>query len=135
MGSVQTFEDLIVWQRAMDLVADVYRVTITFPREETYGLRQQVRCAASSIPSNFAEGQGRGSTKEFLHFLRIARGSLNEVITQMLLARRLGYIDQVVAASNRELAEEVARLIGALVRSLESKSRDASQGNHRPASA
>ena len=108
MGSVQTFEDLIVSQRAMDLVADVYRVTITFPREETYGLRQQVRCAASSIPSNIAEGQGRGSTKEFLHFLRIARGSLNEVITQMHLARRLGYIDQVVAASNRELAEEVA---------------------------
>lgn len=134
MGSVRTFEDLIVWQRAMDLAADVYRVTAGFPREEIYGLRQQVRNAASSVPSNIAEGQGRGTTKEFLHFLRIARGSLNEVIPQMLLAKRFGYVSEEHAESNRSLAEDVARLMGALVRTLESKKRPSTRRPPSPAS-
>ena len=87
--TVHHYSDLIVWQKAMDLVVHVYEVTESFPQREVFGLTNQVRRAAVSIPSNIAEGQGRGTTKDFLHFLAIARGSLQEVETQLLLAYRL----------------------------------------------
>lgn len=87
--TVRHYSDLIVWQKAMDLVVHVYEVTESFPQREVFGLTNQVRRAAVSIPSNIAEGQGRGTTKDFLHFLAIARGSLQEVETQLLLAYRL----------------------------------------------
>jgi four helix bundle protein len=83
-------KDLIVWQRAMELVLHVYRCIKTFPREETYGLVSQMRRAAVSIPSNIAEGKGRYSRKELTHFLLNARGSLPELETQMEIARALG---------------------------------------------
>lgn len=121
MGDIKSFEDLAVWQRAMELAEAVYRHSVDFPREETWGLRQQIRRAVTSVPSNIAEGQGRGTTKEFLHFLRIARGSLNEMVTQMLLAQRFGFIDGGHSESIRELSNEVGRMLGALIRSLESR--------------
>ena len=96
---VKGYRDLIVWQRAMDLVVDVYRLTSCFPREELYGLTAQVRRAAVSIPSNLAEGQGRGQGNEFLHHVRIAQGSLQEVETQLLIAQRLCYLDDPKLAS------------------------------------
>ena len=79
---VKTYEELEVWQKAMELVALIYRLTKGFPREEVYGLTSQLRRAAVSVPSNIAEGQGRRSTKEFLNHLSMARGSLLEVETQ-----------------------------------------------------
>ena len=82
-------KDLIVWQRAMQLVVDVYRSTKSFPREETYGLISQMRRAAVSIPSNIAEGKGRYSRKELSQFLLNARGSLLELETQIEIARAL----------------------------------------------
>ncbi|MFZ3253241.1 MAG: four helix bundle protein [Syntrophales bacterium] len=90
--SVKSYKDLIVLQKALDLVEMVYQVSKAFPKEELYGLTNQLRRAAVSIPSNIAEGHARSSTAEFLRFLSIARGSLAEVETQLLIAQRLGYL-------------------------------------------
>ena len=88
MSDIRSFRDLLVWQKAMDLADSVYDVTAVFPKEEVYGMVSQLRRAAVSIPSNIAEGQGRNSTGEFLHFLGIAFGSLCEVETQIELSLR-----------------------------------------------
>lgn len=100
----------------MDLVEAVYRVSACFPREEIYGLTSQLRRAAVSIPSNIAEGQGRGSAKEFAYFLRVAQGSLQEVETQLHLARRLGYVD--IIDEVLDLAAETGRITRGLASSL-----------------
>ena len=92
MATVKTYRDLEVWQKAMAFVEDVYKAVKTFPREEQYGLSDQIRRAAVSIPSNIAEGFGRDSNAEFLRFLAIARGSLYEVSTQLEIAHRLGFL-------------------------------------------
>lgn len=84
--------DLLVWQEAIQLVKMVYEVTAGFPRDELYGLTSQMRRAAVSVPSNIAEGAARFGTKEFLQFLAIARGSLSEIETQIIIANRLGFI-------------------------------------------
>ena len=89
-----TFEDLDAWKLGMDVVCDVYKVTNAFPKEETFGLAIQMRRAAVSVPSNIAEGKGRASDRDLSVFLGYARGSLNELQTQALLAHRLGYIDE-----------------------------------------
>ncbi len=86
---VKNYRELVVWQKAMTFVELVYRATRQFPREELYGLTNQLRRAAVSVPSNIAEGQGRFSTREFLSFLSIARGSLREAETQLMIAQRL----------------------------------------------
>ena len=85
----KNYRDLIAWQKAMDLVEMVYKVTGQIPREELYGLTNQLRRAVVSIPSNIAEGQGRNSTNDFKRFLIISHGSLREVETQILIAERL----------------------------------------------
>jgi four helix bundle protein len=87
----QHFKNLIVWQKAMDLVTNVYRVTEAFPKREVYSLTDQIRRAAVSIPSNIAEGQAHFSKAEFLHFLHHSNGSLAELETQILIAERLEY--------------------------------------------
>jgi four helix bundle protein len=96
--AIQNYRELIVWRKGMDLVESVYRATIGFPREEIYGLTSQIRRAAVSIPSNIAEGQGRGATRDFLYFLSIAQGSLKEVETQVLIAERLAYVANQLSA-------------------------------------
>jgi len=94
----------------MVLVEQVYRITRDFPKEELYGLTSQLRRAAVSVPSNIAEGQSR-SNRDFVHFLSIAHGSLSELETQMLIARRLGYINEEQLSDFRQSAGEVGRLI------------------------
>jgi four helix bundle protein len=89
---VNSFRDLRVWQAAMDLVAEVYRLTRAFPKNETYGLASQIQRAAVSIPSNIAEGHARDHIKEYLHHLSMAQGSLAELETQLEIAARLGYV-------------------------------------------
>jgi len=86
----ESYRDLIAWRKAMELVTDVYRVTQLFPRNELYGLTNQLRRASVSLPSNIAEGQARFSRKEFHHFLSQARGSLVEIETQLTIAENLG---------------------------------------------
>ena len=90
--SVSSFRELRVWQLGMKVAEKVYRSTADFSKSETYGLSSQMRRSAVSIPSNIAEGQGRDSTKEFLHFLAIAFGSICELETQLLLAHRFSYL-------------------------------------------
>ncbi len=102
----------------MDLVEFIYQATAEFPSYERFALTNQLRRAAVSIPSNIAEGQGRHSSKDFLYFLSVARGSLQEVETQVELARRLNYLDQEMINHAIDLATEVAKLINGLCRSL-----------------
>ncbi len=118
MSTVKDYRDLIVWQKAMNLVEFAYRTTAKFPKEELYGLTSQMRRAAVSIPSNIAEGQARNTTRDFLHFLAIAYGSLKEIETQVLIAERLGYIDDRQCNDLVQSTTEVARLISGLANSL-----------------
>ncbi len=121
MSVVRDYRDLIVWQKAMDLVEAIYRATGTFPRDEIYGLISQLRRAAVSIPSNIAEGNGRNTTRDYLNFLGMAYGSVKEVETQVLIAERLRYIDSDQAGQLVAITEEVARLISGLTNSLKQK--------------
>ncbi len=117
--SIRDFHDLIVWQKAMTLTVEIYRVTGSFPSSESFGLVSQLRRAAVSIPSNIAEGQGRSGSNDFPRFLRTALGSTNEVQTQIELARRLGFIpDEAHAPLNAELLE-IRKMLHGLLRKLE----------------
>lgn len=115
---VKSYKDLIVWQKAMDLVELVYQAIKAFPREELYGLTNQLRRAAVSIPSNIAEGQARNSTAEFRNFLSIARGSLAEVETQLLIAHRLRYIEIAKLQELQAVQIEVNKMTNALMSKL-----------------
>jgi four helix bundle protein len=119
--AIQSYRELIVWQKAMDLVEAVYLATLGFPRDEIYGLTAQIRRVAVSIPSNIAEGQGRSSTRDFLHFLAMSRGSAKEVETQVLIAERLKYITKQTSAELIAQITEVGRLISGLSNSLKKK--------------
>ena len=116
---IKRFNDLIVWQKGIDLVEQVYLATKGFPREELYGLTSQVRRAAVSIPSNIAEGHNRGSTLEYLRFLSMALGSCAEVETQVVVAGRLKLLNEKQAEILRSRIDEIGRLLHALVKSLE----------------
>ena|ERR1019366_5653616 len=115
---IYSYRDLVVWQKALDLVTEIYRATSGFPREEVFGLTSQLRRSAVSVPSNIAEGQGRATKGEFIQFLSHARGSLYELETQIVIAGRLGYLlaerEHALAAK----AEEVARILNGLLTSL-----------------
>lgn len=117
MRSKRKHHDLLVWQEAMALVREIYGATADFPGHEAYGLTSQMRRAAVSVPSNVAEGAGRISPAEFLRFLSIARGSLCELETQILLAEDLGYIQDSSSLFDR--MERVFSLLGGLMNSLE----------------
>lgn len=114
----KSYRDLFVWQKAMELAKAVYEATRPFPKEEMYGLTAQIRRAAVSIPSNIAEGQGRLSKKEFRQFLGIARGSLMEVETQIILARDMNYLSEGKAEKLLLRASEVGRMLNGLINSL-----------------
>jgi four helix bundle protein len=115
----KNYSDLIAWQKAMDLVELIYKATSQFPREEIYGLTNQLRRAAVSVPSNIAEGQGRGSANDFRRFLAISYGSLREVETQILIAKRLHFLTEAQAGRVMNLAGEVGRRLNGLTNSLE----------------
>ena len=121
MGSkvaAQSFRDLTVWQRAIQLTVAVYRLTGDFPREEQYGLTNQVRRSAVSIPSNIAEGQGRLNVGEFKQFLGIARGSNFEVQTQLEIARALKLGNPGLLDEAEKLSHEVGKMIYGLLESI-----------------
>ena len=118
---IRNYRDLIVWQKAMDLVTAVYQVTGTFPSDERFGLTSQMRRAAVSIPSNIAEGQGRGSNREFSHFLSMGYGSLCELQTQLLLSERLKFLDTKTLQFVFDRTDEVGRLLNGLSNSLVEK--------------
>lgn len=114
------YKELIAWQKAMDLAEKIYSLTIVLPREEIYALSGQMRRAAVSVPSNIAEGQQRNTNKEFISFLYIARGSIGELETQLLLCVRLGYLSEAQTAETIQLSAEIGKLLNALIRKLAS---------------
>jgi four helix bundle protein len=116
-----THRDLIVWQKAIALAVDIHRLCERMPRHELFGLTSQLRRAAVSIPSNIAEGAARKTTKEFMCFLHVARGSLAELETQLLLAQRVGYFDDESNRALQPVVDEVGRLINAIIVSLRRK--------------
>ncbi len=111
---VQSHRDLVVWNKAMDLAVQVYGLTSSFPASERWRLIDQLCRAAASVPANIAEGQGRSSPKDFAHFLAIARGSLNETETFIMLAIRLGYLAGAQAEPVLALLTEVSKMLGSL---------------------
>ena len=117
-GRIRSHRDLVAWQKAMDLVVAVYSASKTFPKEETYGLTNQWRRAAVSVPANIAEGQGRRSKSEFRQFLGNARGSLLELDTHLKLATRLGYLSEEQHSHLHMRLQEVGRVLNGLLRSL-----------------
>ena len=115
---IQSFRDLQVWQKSMQLAVAVYGLTRGFPREELYGLTSQIRRSAVSVPSNIAEGQGRLNLGEFRQFLGIARGSNCELQTQLEIARALGFGNPELLNQADGLSHEVGKMIYALLESL-----------------
>jgi four helix bundle protein len=114
-----SYRDLIVWQKAIALVTELYRATQSFPKQETHGLTSQMRRSAVSVASNIAEGQGRLSQREFQHFLGVARGSLIEMETQVVIAENLGYLSEGQGRQLARASGEVSRLLHGLMQSLQ----------------
>jgi four helix bundle protein len=112
---VQSFRDLEVWKKSVQMAVTVYRLTREFPKEETYGLTSQMRRAAVSIPSNIAEGHGRLNTGEYRQFLGIARGSNFELQTQLEIARELGTGNSTLLNQTEGLSHEVGKMIFAIL--------------------
>jgi len=117
-GNVRSYRDLLVWQKAMDLAAEVYRLSRAWPKEELFGLTSQARRASAAIPANIAEGYGRHSTASYSHFLKIARGSLKELETHLLLSERVGVAVPGTCTEALLQADELGKMLGSLIKSV-----------------
>jgi four helix bundle protein len=118
MPRIRNYEQLVVWQKSMDLVDSIYALSASWPREETYRLVDQTRRAIISVPANIAEGHGRTSKNEFLHHLSIANGSLREVETLLTISMRQGLTSQQAHDEIADRSDEVSRLLRGLMTSL-----------------
>ncbi|ATA69253.1 four helix bundle protein [Capnocytophaga canimorsus] len=119
VNQISSYKELVVWQKSMDLVKGVYEVTRLFPEEEKFGLTSQIRRSAISIPSNIAEGFGRGSSKSFLQFLYVSRGSLYELETQLYIAKELNFISDNQEIEN--LVSEIGKMLNSMIQKLKLK--------------
>jgi four helix bundle protein len=118
---IQSYRDLIAWQKSMDLAVTCYQLTRTFPKEEMYGLSSQIRRAASSIPANIAEGYGREYRKEYIHFLRISQGSLKELETHLILSSRINIVKDPELQTLLDRCDSIGRVLHGLIRALEKR--------------
>jgi four helix bundle protein len=118
---IQSYQDLNAWQEAIHLARCCYQLTREFPQEEMFSLTSQIRRAAASVPANIAEGYGRENTKGYIQFLRIAQGSLKELETHLILAREVGILQPARYAEPLQKADQVGRILRALIRSLQSR--------------
>lgn len=116
--ATRNYRDLIVWQKSMDLVEEIYRLTKLLPKEEIFGISNQLRRAAISVPSNIAEGNGRNSLKEYARFLSIARGSKAETETQLEICVRLGYFSADQTHSTFVLCDEIGKMLHSMIQKL-----------------
>ena len=114
MIKTSDYRDLKVWQKAIDLTSEIYKLVKLLPNEERYALSDQIRRAAVSVPSNIAEGRGRGTNKEFVRFLLMSRGSLWEVSTQLEICERLNYLSQEDTSNAWQMITEISKMINAL---------------------
>ena len=119
---VKTYKDLMVWQKALDIVSELYIVTRSFPKEEVYGLTSQMRRSAVSVASNIAEGRRRGTRKEFKKILQIAFGSGAELETQIIIAKRLTFDKKINYDSLELLLDEVMRMLNRMISTLQATS-------------
>ena len=115
------YKDLKVWQKSMDLAVEIYQLVKNLPKEETYGLGDQMRRAAVSIPSNIAEGHGRGADIDFSRFLSIAQGSKSELETQLELCNRLGFLSLEQTAKSLSLLAEIGKMLTVMIRNKRNK--------------
>ena len=123
MIAISSYRELLIWQKGMDITEKVYQLTKSFPMEEQYGLTSQIKRSSISIPSNIAEGFGRNSTKSYLHFTKIARGSLFELETQLLLANKLNFIkNEEDYTTIMYLITEESKMISSFIKKLSVKS-------------
>jgi four helix bundle protein len=118
----QAFQDLVVWQRAIEMSIAIYELTDSFPQKEIYGLTSQLRRASVSVASNIAEGRGRLTQGEFRHFLGMAQGSNYEVQTQIVIAKRLNFGKSVPLGKAEKLSVEVGKMLSALIASIATRS-------------
>ena len=118
---INSYRDLVVWQKAMALVTQVYKITKKLPKEENFGLFSQMRRCAVSISSNIAEGYGRNSTSDYIRFLQIANGSLFELQTQLEIAKNLEYFSKSDFENIYEQTREIERMLGSLIKKLRGK--------------
>jgi four helix bundle protein len=123
----QSYKNLIVWQKAIELVTDIYSITKTFPSEERFGLTSQLNRAVVSVPTNIAEGWGRESSKNYLQFLRISRGSLMEVETLMLISKNLNYVKDENFILISDKIEETGKILQGLIKSMQQKIKSSEQ--------
>jgi four helix bundle protein len=126
--AVRGFKGLIVWQKSIDLIDEIYRLTRSFPKSEMYGLSSQLQRASISVAANIAEGNGRDSTKEYIHHLSYSLGSVAEVETYLVVCIRLGYAQQAAIASLESKCDEIGKMLRSLQKALRSKIR----GNDDP---
>ena len=115
MSMINTFRDLLVWQKSMSIVTEIYTLTSSFPKEELFGLTSQIRRSAVSIPSNIAEGYGRNSTGDYKRFLQISCGSLNELQTQIEISFNLNFITKEKNIETLEKIQEIDRMMLSLI--------------------
>ena len=115
---IKSYKDMFVWQKAMELAIEVYKLVKLLPKEETYALSDQMRRAVVSIPSNIAEGQSRGGTKEFVQFLSIAKGSNAELFTQLLICEKVGYLTSNQTLSAKSTSSEISKMLSSLINKL-----------------
>jgi len=116
--AVKHYKELLVWQKSMQLATIIYQLVKKLPKEELYSLSDQMRRSAVSIPSNIAEGQARNSTKEFLHFLVVARGSKAELETQLLLCVKVGYLTDKDILVAMQMLQEIGKMVYAITQKL-----------------
>ena len=124
--SLKSYRDLIVWSKAVDLAALCYEATVEFPRGEVYGMTAQIRRASTSIPANIAEGYGRDGAGQFVQFLKIAQGSLKELETHLIVSERVGLLSSDKMHVLLEQCDEIGRMLGALLRSVQRRQRPTS---------
>lgn len=120
-AGINSFRDLVVWQKSMDFVESIYSITKEFPSDERYALTSQLKRASVSVPSNIAEGYGRHSTADYIRFLQIALGSLNELQTQLELAARLGFVEKNSLENVGRLCVEVEKMLVVLIKKLNAR--------------
>ena len=118
---MDTYKDLIVWKKGIELAKSIYLITNSFPKSEQFGLTSQMRRCAVSIPSNIAEGCGRNSDDELIHFLYIALGSSSELETQIIISVELNFLENEKAIECLTLLNEIIRMIAALIKSIKTR--------------